>query len=173
VGTHGRSIYILDDISALQQMPLTVDKGADAVMFPIRPAVAWTTDIQRAIVAEGAKIFRAQNPARGSAIAYWFKAEPQGEVRITIADVTGREVRVINGTRYAGLNRVQWDLLTTPPGRRGGAPVPAAPGGGGGGGRGTAGTPVAPGSYLVKITVGDRIIGQQTAVVEPDTTFEP
>ena len=62
VGTHGRSIYIMDDISALQQMP-SAGAPAEDVLFDIRPAVAWAVDIQRAVLAEGAKLFRAQNPA--------------------------------------------------------------------------------------------------------------
>jgi hypothetical protein len=30
---------------------------------------------------------------------------------------------------------------------------------------------VAPGTYLVKLLIGDKVIGQKTIVVEPDTTF--
>ena len=44
-------------------------------------------------------------------------------------------------------------------------------GGGGGGGRGGQPAPVPAGSYLVKLTVGDKVIGQKTVVVEPDSTF--
>jgi hypothetical protein len=165
VGTHGRSIYIMDDISALQQMP-SAGAPAEDVLFDIRPAVAWAVDIQRAVLAEGAKLFRAQNPARGTAISYWLKAEPEGDVRISILDITGREVRAIVGTKRAGLNRVQWDLLPTPTGRRGGAGQ-----GAGGGGRGGAQPVVAPGTYLVKVAAGDKLIGQKTVVVEADTTF--
>ena len=73
------------------------------------------------------------------------------------------------GTKRAGLNRVQWDLLPTPTGRRGGGP--GGPAAGGGGGRGGAQVPVAAGTYLVKVTEGDRTIGQKTALVEADTTF--
>ncbi len=102
VATHGRSIYIMDDISALQQMPSTT-ATADDVVFDVRPAVAWTTDIQRAVLAEGAKLFRAQNPARGSAISYWLKAEPETDVRITITDITGREIRTIVGHEARGV----------------------------------------------------------------------
>ena len=53
-----------------------------------------STDIQKAITVGGAKHFRGQNPARGTAISYWLKSEPSGDVRITITDVTGREIRV-------------------------------------------------------------------------------
>ncbi len=173
---------------------------------------------RRPITVGGAKHFRGQNPARGSAISYWLKSEPPGEVRIAITDVTGREIRSINGTKTAGLNRVQWDLGMAGGGRgrgQGGGgqgaaapaataqPQPGAPGVGGqqpaqpetpapaeqapgqataaqaqaGGGRGFGrggfggGPPVAPGTYLVKLTAGDKVLGQKTIVVEADSTF--
>jgi hypothetical protein len=202
LGTHGRSIYIMDDITPLQQMTDSVNASADAIVFDIRPAVAWITDIQKSILAEGAKLFRAQNPAQGTAISYWLKSEPGADVRLTIHDVTGREIRVLNGTKAAGLNRVQWDLRLAGAGGRGrgqggggqAAGAPATPGGGQagrggaggaaqpaaatpapgrGGGRGGFGPAVAPGAYLVKVMVGDQMIGQKTIVVEADTTFTP
>src|SRR5262245_3728294 len=40
VGTHGRSIWIIDDISPLQQMNEEATKG-DAYVFDVRPATAW------------------------------------------------------------------------------------------------------------------------------------
>jgi hypothetical protein len=40
-----------------------------------------------------------------------------------------------------------------------------------GGGSGGQVPPVPAGTYLVKVAVGDKIIGQKTVVVEPDTTF--
>jgi photosystem II stability/assembly factor-like uncharacterized protein len=211
VGTHGRSIWIVDDITALQQLtPET--QSTDATLFDIRPAVAWTNDVQKAILVEGAKAFRAQNPARGTAISYWLKSAPAGDVKISISDVTGREVRSIDGTKNAGLNRVQWNLAPTGGGRGGrgfagggggqqaappaagagapaaaqpptpagqpGAPATGAPaaqagrqGGGGGGGRGGQVAAVPAGSYLVKVTIGDKIIGQKTVVVEADSIF--
>jgi len=216
LGTHGRSIYIMDDISALQQMTDTATANADVVLFDIRPAISWVTDIQKSILVEGAKFFRGQNPAQGSAISYWLKSPATEDVRITISDVSGREVRALVGTKNGGLNRVQWDLRAAPAGGRGrgqggagqgapaaeaGAPAaqpagaaqpqggrgrgeaagtatpaatPQAGGGGGGGGRGRGnfqGPPVAAGTYLVKLMIGDKAIGQKTITIEPDTTF--
>ncbi len=207
LGTHGRSIYIMDDITALQQMTPDAMKG-EAVVFDIRPAVAWMNDIQKSITVGGAKFFRGQNPSRGSAISYWLKTAPTEDVRITISDYTGREIRSIDGTKDVGLNRVQWDLAlaiggrgrgqgggqaapapaaaaaaqTTgqpPAGQRGRGAAPAAPaaaatpaGGGGGRGRGGfTGPAVAPGSYVVKVMIGNKVIGTKTVVVEADTTF--
>jgi len=172
VGTHGRSIWIIDDITALQQLT-SETQATDATLFDIRPATAWVNDVQKAVLVEGAKAFRAQNPARGSAISYWLKAAPAGDVKIAITDVTGREIRSIDGTKNAGLNRVQWNLAPTAPAGRGGRGPGGGggAGGGGGGGRGGQPAPVPAGSYLVKLTVGDKVIGQKTVVVEPDSTF--
>ena len=125
IGTHGRSIWILDDISALQQL---TDQAvaADVTLFAPRPAVAWRNDITQSITVGGNKHFRGENPTPGTAISYYLKSAPAGDVKLTITDVTGRVVREIAGTKDAGLNRVQWNL-------RGG------PAQGGAGGRGAGG----------------------------------
>ncbi len=130
LGTHGRSIWIMDDITPLQQLSEDAMK-TDAQLLDIRPATAWINDIQRAVLVEGAKNFRGQNPPRGAAISYWLKSAPAGAVRVTISDITGREIRSVEGTSAAGLNRVQWDLTVAAGrgrgGRGAGAPAAAQP----------------------------------------------
>jgi len=120
-GTHGRSIWIVDDISALEMMNDEATKG-DAYLFDVRPATAWVNDIQKQITVGGQRNFRGQNPDPGAAISYWLKADA-GSVRVSITDITGREVRAIDGTKTAGLNRVRWNLQGTPQAGRGGAPA--------------------------------------------------
>ena len=214
-GTHGRSIWIVDDISALEEMT-DQTMQSDGYLFDVRPATAWINDIQRQVTVGGEKHFRGQNPEPGSAISYWLK-NSASSVQITITDISGNTVRTIDGTKNAGLNRMQWNLqrgtpppantgraeqtAATPPaqgdttaaqgggrGERGdrgggraaqpaGAQAPAAPaaaqgGGGGGGGRGRGGfggATVAPGTYLVKLTVDGKVIGTKTITVEPDS----
>ncbi|HJR59597.1 MAG TPA: hypothetical protein VJ813_09370 [Vicinamibacterales bacterium] len=212
VGTHGRSIWIIDDITPLQQLSEQV-MTADTHVFELRPAVAYVNDIQKSISVESAKHWRGENPDRGTAISYWLKSPAQGGVRITISDIMGREIRSMEGPKEAGLHRVQWNLsrggpgqgrgqggqqqagapgtpatvagtgqqqAATPPAQpqRGGAPQAAQPAqpqqqgrGGGGGGRGGGGQAVPAGTYLVKVMVGDKVIGQKTVTVEADTTF--
>jgi hypothetical protein len=114
-GTHGRSIWIVDDITPLEQLTDDVTKG-DGYLFDVRPGTAWITDIQKQLQIGGAKNFRGQNPAPGTAVAYWLK-NPASNVKISITDITGREVRSMDGAKSAGLNRVQWDLRTNPPQR--------------------------------------------------------
>jgi photosystem II stability/assembly factor-like uncharacterized protein len=156
VGTHGRSIYIIDDITPLQQLSDAV-MTADAHLFSVRSATAWSADIMKANGFGGDKHFRAPNPQGGTAISYYLKSAASGDVKIIITDPGGRTIRELDGPKDAGINRVQWNLAPTPAqvGGRGAA----AQGGRGRGGRGNqfiAQNAVDPGIYVVKLTVGDK-----------------
>jgi hypothetical protein len=178
VGTHGRSIWIIDDISPLQELTEKAT-SADATLFEPRPAIAWMqNDIQRTITVGGQKNFRGENPQRGTAISYYLKTAP-ADVKITIADYTGKVMRTFNpcgenqaqncATKNAGLNRVQWNLSGDPPQLPAGAQQAlAGRGAGGGGGRGgLAGPAIEPGIYVVKLTVGGKDYTTKV-IVEPD-----
>ncbi len=154
LGTHGRSIWIIDDITPLQQM-IDAVTSAETHLFDVRPAVAWVNDITRANGLGADKHFRGQNPQGGTAISYYLKAAPSGDVKITISNATGQVVRELDGTREAGLNRVQWNLAPTAPagGRGFGGRA------GRGGGRGipfVTQNAVPPGTYVVKLSVGGK-----------------
>ena len=159
IGTHGRGIYILDDITPLQQLSEKV-MDSEAHLFDVRPGTLWQNDIRLARYWGGAKIFRGTNPAPGTAISYYLKSPASGEVKLAISDYTGKVVRNITGTNEAGLNRVQWNLRGDPPPRpTGGGPSGRGGGGGGGGGRfgGFAqGLPLEAGTYNLKLTVGGK-----------------
>jgi hypothetical protein len=143
--------------------------STDAHLFDIRPATRWTEDIQLARGLGGAKHFRGQNTEAGTAISYYLKSAAPGDVKITIADMRGTVVRTMDGTKEAGINRVQWNLAPNPPpaqeGRGGGR------GGGGRGGRGgpqfISGQAVAPGTYLVTVAVAGKEL-TKTVLVEAD-----
>ena len=112
--THGRGIWILDDISALEQATDSL-MGSDASLFDnIRPATRWLR-IQRGGYGRGNLYFRGDNPPLGATINYYLKNKPAGPVSIEIADATG-----INKTTYtidkadAGINRLIWDLRFDP-----------------------------------------------------------
>ncbi|HWK12649.1 MAG TPA: hypothetical protein VNR64_21490, partial [Vicinamibacterales bacterium] len=137
-GTHGRSIWVVDDISPLEQMNDGIATSQDgAYLFDIRPATAWINDIQEQVEVGGQKNFRGENPPPGASINYWLKSAAK-DVKITISDMSGKEVRTLEGPKDAGVNRINWDLRATPQGRgrggRGGGeptqapqPTPGAP----------------------------------------------
>ncbi len=170
-GTHGRGIYILDDITPLQQLASQVT-DSEAHLFEMRPGTLWLNDARLARYVGGAKIFRGANPEPGTAISYYLKSAPTGEVEITISDYSGTVVRNIKGTNSPGLNRVQWNLR--------GNPIPRPPGaagrrgGGGGGGAGAAftlGLPLEAGTYTVKLKVNGKEY-KTKAVIENDPGME-
>lgn len=166
VGTHGRSIFILDDITPLQQLSDKVPE-ADVHLFNIRPGTQWLQDATLSRSLGGAKHFRAQNPEAGTAMSYYLKNAPSGDVKITISNIDGKVVRNLEGTKNAGMNRVQWNLRGDPPPR----PANLPPGfGGGGGGRGALfrfGPAMEPGTYFVKLSVDGKDYTNKV-VVEAD-----
>ena len=161
VATHGRSLWIADDISALQQLTPAVT-AADATLFDIRTTVAYQNDQTLGSYLGGQKNWVGENAPRGAAISYYLKSDATGDVKITIADATGRVIRTIDGTKTAGLNRVEWNLQ---PDALGGAGGRGGFGGGGGGGRGGAGANTA-GTYVVKLLVGGREYTKNLTVLE-------
>src|SRR5215204_3200017 len=159
VATHGRSVLIADDITPLQQLTPAV-LTQDAVLFDIRPAVAYLNDLTLAQQIGGQKNFVGENAARGTAINYYLKAPATGDVKISIADASGRVVRTLDGTKSVGINRVVWNLAPTPRAGAGGS-------GGGAGGAGGGNVPsVDPGQYTVTLTVSGRTLSKPLAVLE-------
>jgi hypothetical protein len=172
VGTHGRSIWIVDDITPLQQMNEQV-MTSDAHLFDIRPATRWLSDTTAALGVGGDQHFRGENPPGGTAISYYLKGVPSGDVKIQITEIDGTVVRDLPATKEAGLNRVQWNLSRNPPPQPAGQEGRGGRGGGGRGGRGGGSAfvnpqAVDPGTYIVKLTVGGKEF-VKTVIVEPDT----
>jgi hypothetical protein len=172
VGTHGRGIFILDDITPLQLLSQKVT-DADVHLFDVRPGTQSLNDVRYSRAAAGARIFRGLNPPSGTAITYYLKSALAGDGRITISDYTGKVVRSLTGTKEVGINRVQWNLRGEPPPRPANLPQGIGGGGGAGGGGGgfgglfTQGPLVEPGTYIVKLNIGGKEYSTKV-VVEPD-----
>jgi photosystem II stability/assembly factor-like uncharacterized protein len=134
--THGRGVYILDNIAPLQHLAQAM--AEDFYVFDVLPATRyqiWGRDSNL-----GQKVFTGQNPPVGAMIDYYAKSDG-GPVTITVADKAGKTIRTIRGGQArVGVNRVVWDLRhdgATPTG--GGGQFGGGGGGGfggGGGGRG-------------------------------------
>ena len=167
LATHSRAVWIMDDVSALQQLTPQA-QGQQSVLFPVRDAVQWKRDQRLVPAAPGDKRWSGENAPRGTAVSYYLK-DGGGSATITITDVvTGQPFRVQTASASAGLNRWQWDLCSTPP------PQPPAGGGRGGGGLGNPsacpeGARTAPiGTYRVSVNVGGREVGAQVVKVLED-----
>jgi photosystem II stability/assembly factor-like uncharacterized protein len=165
IATHGRGIYIMDDITPLQQLGQAM--AADAFLFDVRPAIRWVMWSSDGNL--GQKVWVGENPPYGAVIQYFLKGEPAQPVTAVIADREGKAVRTLrNAPRAAGVNQLVWDLrydgapqeaVTEEGEGRGGGRGGAGGGGRGGrgGGRGGGGAPsVVPGEYTVTLRAGGR-----------------
>ena len=159
VATHARGIWIVDDITPLQQLTPALT-GQDVALFDIRSTVAYLNDLQTGQYVGGQKVFVGENPPRGASINYYLKGAATGAVQITVVDATGRTVRVLTGTANAGINRVIWNLTAASAQGRGTGAT------GFGGGRGGAGIPVEPGTYLVTLEANGQKLTKPVTVLE-------
>ena len=107
VATHGRSLYICDDVTPLAQLTQEV-RNQKLVLFdplPGRPRLYAGRGY-----GGGAGIFRAPNPSPGAILNYWLRDGNPDGVKITIAGPSGSPIRDLTGPGRPGLNRVVWDL---------------------------------------------------------------
>ena len=146
LGTHGRSIWVLDDMTPLEKLSEGV-LASDLHLFDVRDAVGYRINNHKGNT--GHKMFIAPNPPEGALIHYFLNDEVDGEdaVEVTIQDGAGEVIRTFDGPGSVGLNRVNWDLRHEPP-------VPLT--GQGGFGGPPPGPRALPGTYGVQVTVGGR-----------------
>ena len=111
LGTHGRSIWIFDDLTPFEQWNDAI-ASEDLHLFDIRPATEWRVANRGGFT--GQKTFYGPNPPNGAIIDYYLKAKPDEKerVKITITDSAGKVVREMDGTKEPGVNRVTWDFKT-------------------------------------------------------------
>jgi photosystem II stability/assembly factor-like uncharacterized protein len=161
VGTHGRGIFILDDLTPLEQLA-RARTSAVAHLFPVQDAVLLLPDGSRSS-GMGSGGYTGQNPAPGASIAYVVNSiASDATARLEVVDGAGTVVRQLPFNRNPGLYRQVWDMRVGPP-LTGPVVAPAGRGagggaqGGGGGGRGGAGGDITfvalPGAYRARLTV--------------------
>ncbi len=124
IGTHGRGIWILDDISFLQDMSDAV-LGEDFHLFGVRPVTNfWPGSRGESF---GKPPFAARNPAAGAALTTWLKTDSKEKLRAVIKDAAGKPVYEMDVSQKAGLNRDLWSLQYVPEAKDG-KKYPAASG---------------------------------------------
>ncbi|HEX6483401.1 MAG TPA: hypothetical protein VF043_31530 [Ktedonobacteraceae bacterium] len=116
--THGRSFWILDDITPLRQVNEDI-QDLPAYLFSPRPAVRFKTNYGYARSPESGKYYRGtgttmitarveqqpggkkvernldagHNPPDGVIVSYYLKEKPKGEVKLTFLDAQGNVIR--------------------------------------------------------------------------------
>ena len=172
VATHGRSFWIMDDVSPLRQF---ADSIANEPVHLYQPATAYRVHVGEA---PARLLFAGKNPPTGATIYYFLKEAPkQQEVKIEILDASGHMVRDFSSNRTqpldeprdpddkkpekeikpeAGLNRFVWDLHYQSANRVPQYYLWEY-------GDGAKGPLAVPGNYQVRLSVGDKT---QTAPLE-------
>ena len=146
LATHGRGIWIVDDITPLRA--LTPDLlGQEVAFVAARP-------VQQRIEgsggwANGDAVFIGNNPPDAAAITYYQRSRHLfGKLKVEVLDSSGRVIDELPASRRPGLNRVTWSMREKPPRVPPAAQVAFA---------GTRGPRMLPGTYTVRLTKAGKV----------------
>jgi hypothetical protein len=182
IGTHGRSVFILDDIAPLQE--LAAAAAADAWFFPPRTATRYEPWAARFRFDLGDGVFVGDNPPYGADLAFYLgpasvteavSAAAEGEaeadpdsISVVITGLSGDTVRTLRAERKGGVTRVAWDLReegVNPPEEAGAYSFSPAP------------SRVLPGEYRVSLDAGAGVEAPEPralrVVLDPRIDWNP
>ncbi|MBO6573825.1 MAG: hypothetical protein JJ896_00290 [Rhodothermales bacterium] len=158
LGTHGRGIWILDDLGPIQ----AAARGDASPLFepPTARMIRYRSERGHA----GDMIFYGQNPARGALITYQLaRGVSASDVALDILGLDGSHVRSLRVDTSAGMHRTTWNFRHEDL-----APAPADTTGGRAGRTGFApsGPMALPGQYRVRLTLAGEVFEQPLTVME-------
>jgi photosystem II stability/assembly factor-like uncharacterized protein len=141
VGTHGRSFWVLDDITPLRQINFDL-ANSDVILFKPAPAYRIRRDVNTDTPLPPEEP-AGQNPPDGAIFDYYLKSDASGPVRLEVLNSSGKVIRSFASTdkpaftwgalkkesnvplywikppqilsAEAGEHRFIWDLRTAPP----------------------------------------------------------
>jgi photosystem II stability/assembly factor-like uncharacterized protein len=161
LATHGRGIWIIDDISSLRVLSADVMER-DANLLVGRPAVQYFNS--NGGWPEGDETFTGPTRVTDAFITYYQRRRHIfGDLKLEIFDQDGKLLDTILGSKHRGLNRTTWSMRLKAP-----TVTPAA----------TAlfaaaqGPRVLPGTYTVKLSKGDQVYTAPLKIVlDPRAKF--
>lgn len=152
IATHGRGIWIVDDITPLRALtPNTL--AQEAGFIQARP------NVQR-LPANGGWVngdaaFVGNNPTEDAVITYYQrKRHIFGDLKIEVLDAAGKSLGTIPSSKRRGLSRTTWSMRLPPP------KVPPAASATGA----SVGPRVLPGTYTVKMTKDKQVYTTQLQI---------
>jgi photosystem II stability/assembly factor-like uncharacterized protein len=146
LATHGRGIWIIDDITPLRSLtPELLTK--EAAFVPAKPVQQQRIEANGGWP-EGAAAFSGENPPDAAVITYYQKSRHLfGKLKIEILDASGKVIDTIPASKRPGLNRVAWSMHEKPPRVPPAAQIAGA---------GVTGPRVLPGTYTVRMTKNNQ-----------------
>lgn len=113
-GTHGRGIWILDDISPLQQASEKVLESEAFLFDDGKVGTQWLR-LDRGGYGRGNLFFQGENPPNGATISFYLKDKSDGPVTLEITDATGTlKTTYTLKDAEAGISRLMWDMRFDP-----------------------------------------------------------
>ena len=146
LATHGRGIMVINDISPIRSLSKEVVEK-DVVLFENKP-MEITTGKYGGGGSPVSGGWYGGNPDDIQPIEYYLKDRATKDVKVEIYDTAGKLVQSIPGTKRKGVNKVFWNLRWTPPKTAtGGTKMDYG---------GFIAPIVLPGTYTVKLKIGDK-----------------
>jgi photosystem II stability/assembly factor-like uncharacterized protein len=146
LGTHGRGIWVIDDITPLRS--LTPDILSKEASFVAGEPVQQQRIESSGGWANGAATYVGDNPPAAAVITYYQKSRHLfGKLKIEVLDPSGKVIDSLPASKRPGLNRVIWSMHEKPPRVPPAAQIAFA---------GTTGPRVMPGTYTVRMTKNDK-----------------
>jgi photosystem II stability/assembly factor-like uncharacterized protein len=109
IATHGRSLYIVDNITPLEQLTASVAQEP-AHLFPVEPATAFDPLPGWADWAGSTGVFRGANPPLGAVLTVFVKEFTGDQIKIAIKSADGRPIASLSAPGTPGFTRLTWDL---------------------------------------------------------------
>ena len=153
LATHGRGIWILDDITPLRAL--------SAATLAKQTAFLPQRQVQQRMSAsggwvEGDATFVGQNPPSGAVITYYLRSRHiYGPIKLEILDAAGKLIDTVTPTKHRGINRVTWTMRVAPPKVPRAAQVAFSS---------SQGPRVVPGTYTVRLTRGSEVVETKLAI---------
>jgi photosystem II stability/assembly factor-like uncharacterized protein len=113
IGTHGRGIWIVDDLTPLRALSDDL-LARDAAFLPGRPAQQRMGALGTWVLGDAGY---AGESAPGGAVITYFQRDRHlfGPLRLEVLDSDGKVVDTVAASKRRGLNRVTWSMRLPPP----------------------------------------------------------
>jgi len=113
IATHGRSLYILDDLTPLRGLTAQALES-DVAFLESRPSPMLNIVSEFGFNGDGE--FLGRSPSESAVIAYYLKKRHVfGDLKLEVYDAKGTLVATMPGGKRRGINRVEWPMRSKAP----------------------------------------------------------
>lgn len=113
IATHGRGVYIIDDLTPLRALTREIIEE-NVALLPARPAVMISGSPLQSFGSSDQ--FVAFNPPEAAVITYWLKKRHLfGDLKINVYNQDNELIISLPGSKRVGINRVEWPMRLKAP----------------------------------------------------------